>query len=52
MFENKLGIQHVMFMSGHSDMKQLSRFTNTIREEVFRHLVSLGGQQKNQKKLN
>jgi len=46
MFENKLGIQHIMLMSGHSDMKQLSRYTNTTPEEVFRHLESLNGQQK------
>ena len=37
LFENGFQIQHVMLISGHSDLKQLSRYTNTRAEDVLRH---------------
>ena len=39
MFENGLQIQHVRLMSGHSDLKQLSRYTNTTPADVMKHLA-------------
>ena len=38
MFENDLKIQHVRLMSGHSDLQQLSRYTNTTPAEVMEHI--------------
>jgi len=38
MFENGLQIQHVRLMSGHSDLKQLSRYTNTTPADVMKHI--------------
>jgi len=37
LFENGFQIQHVMLISGHSDLKQLSRYTNTRADDVLRH---------------
>ena len=37
LFENGFQIQHVMLISGHSDLKQLSRYTNTRAEDVLRY---------------
>jgi site-specific recombinase XerD len=38
LFEMGLQTQHVMLISGHSNLAQLSRYTNTSPEEVFEYL--------------
>ena len=37
LFEHGFQVQHIMLISGHSDLKQLSRYTNTRAEDVLLH---------------
>lgn len=44
MFDNNFQIQHIRVLSGHSDLKQLSRYTNIRPSDIFKHQESIMAQ--------